>query len=249
MRFGPFTFRPGFALTIIVLALVALFARLGMWQLHRAEQKKTLTAAIESRMSMPVLELRPDTDFLPDLRFRRILVKGRFEPNKQILLDNQTYDGHAGVHVLTPLRIGNSETRVLIDRGWIALEPSREHLPEPAVPEGEVEVHGVIDIPGTPPFILGDASPAGPAWGRLWPYIDLDYLSKYAGRPVKPYLIRQDPSDAYGYMRTLPTIETKSTMHIGYAIQWFGFAVVVFCVYVGMSVSRTERRRASEANE
>ncbi len=247
MRIGPFTFRPVFGLTVIVLVLIALFVRLGIWQLDRAEQKEKLKAAVESRMSLPVLELHPDTDFLPDLRFRRILVKGHFEHDKQILLDNQTHDGRAGVHVLTPLRIGNSETRVLIDRGWMDLGPSREHLPEPEVPEGEMEVHGVIDIPSPPRFILGDASQPSPAWGRLWPYIDLDYFSKYAGYPVKPYLIRQEPSDPYGYVRVLPTVETRSAMHLGYAIQWFGLAVIALCVYVGMSVSRTDKRQTSEA--
>lgn len=247
MRVGPFIFRSGLGLTVIVLVLIALFVQLGVWQLHRAEEKEKLKAALESRASLPVLELRPDTNFSPDLRFRRILVKGRFEPDKQILLDNQTHEGRVGVHVLTPLRMKDSETRVLIDRGWIALEPDRKRLPEAGAPEGEVEVHGVIDIPSPPPFILGDASRAGPAWGRLWPYIDLDYFSKYARYPVKPYLIRQAPTDPHGYVRVLPTVETKSAMHIGYAIQWFGFAVLAFGVYVGMSVSRADKRPAPEA--
>jgi len=248
MRVGTFTFRPGLGLTVIVLALIALFVRLGAWQLDRAEQKEKLKAAVESSASLPVLELRPGTEFFPALRFRRIVVKGHFEPDQQILLDNQIHERRAGVHVLTPLRMRDSETRVLIDRGWIALESSRAHLPDAAVPQGEVEVHGIIDTPSRPPpFMLGAASRAGPAWGRLWPYIDLDYFSKYAGYPVKPYLIRQDPADPHGYVRVLPTVEMTSAMHIGYAIQWFGFAVVAFGVYVGMSLSRTAKRRGSEA--
>lgn len=246
MRIGAFTFRPGLGLTVIVLALIALFVRLGVWQLDRAEQKEQLKSAVESGASLPVLELRPDTEFSAALRFRRILVKGHFEPDKQILLDNQTHEHRAGVHVLTPLRMWGSETRVLIDRGWIALEPSRAHLPDAEVPRSEVAVHGVIDTPNPPPFILGAASRAGPAWDRLWPYIDFDYFSKYAGYPVKPYLVRQDPTDPHGYVRMSPTVEMSSAMHIGYAIQWFGFAVVAFGVYVGMSLNRTAKRRASK---
>jgi surfeit locus 1 family protein len=247
MRIGPFIFQPGLGLTVIVLALIALFVRLGIWQLHRAEQKEELQAAVESRMRLPVLELHPDTDFLPDLRFRRILVKGHFEHDKQILLDNQTHDGRAGVHVLTPLRIGDSETRVLIDRGWIDLGPGREHLPEPEVPEEKLEVRGVIDIPSPPPFTLGNPGKAGPAWGRLWPYLDFEYFQRYAGYPIEPFVIRQDPSDPYGYVRVLPNVETKWPMHIGYAIQWFAFAVVAFGVYLGMSISRADKRLTPEA--
>lgn len=244
MRAGAFTFRPGLGLTVSVLALIALFVRLGAWQLDRAEQKEHLKAAVENGASMPVLELRPGMEFFPALRFRRILVRGHFEPAKQILLDNQTHQHRAGVHVLTPLRMRGSETRVLIDRGWIALEPSRTHLPDAEAPRGEVEVRGIIDTARPPPFMLGAASRPGPAWGRLWPYIDIDYFSKYAGYPVKPYLIRQDPADPHGYVRVLPTVERSSPMHIGYAIQWFGLAVVAFGVYVGMSLSRTAKRRA-----
>src|SRR6266540_5410186 len=239
MRVGAFTFRPGLVLSVIVLALIALCARLGVWQLDRAGQKEKLKAAVESAATAPVLDLNPGTEFFPALRFRRIVVKGRFEPDRQILLDNQIHEGRAGVHVLTPLRMRDSETRVLIDRGWIALEPSRTHLPDADVPRGEVEVHGIIDTARPRPFMLGAASRPGPAWGRLWPYLDLDYFSKYAGYAVKPYLIRQDPADAHGYVRVLPAVEMTSAMHVGYAIQWFGFAVAAFAVYVGMSISRT----------
>lgn len=246
MRVGRFTFRPGLCLAVIVLALIALFVRLGAWQLDRAEQKDKLRAALESGASLPVLELRPGTEFSPALRFRRILVKGRFEPDRQILLDNRTHEHRAGVHVLTPLRVRGSETRVLIDRGWIALEPTRKHLPDAEAPRGEVEVHGVIDTPGRPPFLFGAASRAGPAWGRLWPYIDLDYFSAYAGYPVKPYLIRQDPADPHGYVRVLPSAEMTSAMHIGYAMQWFGFAVLALGVFIGLSVSRTAEPPPSE---
>ena len=244
MRIGTLTFRPGLGLTVIALALIALCVRLGVWQLDRAEQKEKLQAAVASGATLPVLELRPGMEFSPALRFRKIVVKGRFEPDRQILLDNQTHEHRAGVHVLTPLRVRDSETRVLIDRGWIALEPSRTHLPDAGAPRGEVEVHRIIDTAHPPPFMLGAASRAGPAWGRLWPYLDFDYFSRHAGYRVQPYLIRQDPADPHGYVRVLPTVEMSPAMHIGYAIQWFGFAVVAFGVFAGMSLSSTARRRA-----
>ncbi len=48
MRIGTLRFRPGVRLTLIASALVALFVQLGIWQLHRAEQKEELKAAIET---------------------------------------------------------------------------------------------------------------------------------------------------------------------------------------------------------
>ncbi len=242
MRAGPYLFQPGGWLTAATFAVIMLFVQLGIWQLHRADQKERLKAEIDGRAALPPVELHADTTYRPDLRFRRATVRGRFDPaGRQIFLDNQTHDGRAGVHVLAPVRLQDSEVRVLIDRGWIALSSGRDHLPEAGVPEGDVEVHGIIDVPALPPFILNDAARPGPSWGRLWPYLDLDYFSRYAGVQVKPFLIRQDPGDPHGYARVLPTVETRRAMHIGYAIQWFGFAAAAFGVYLGMSVSRADR--------
>ena len=84
--------------------------------------------------------------------------------------------------------------------------------------------------------------PQSALWGRLWPYIDLDELTKYAGGSIQPYVIRQDPGDLHGYVRVLPTVQSKSAMHIGYAVLWFGLAVGALAVYVAMALARVDRR-------
>lgn len=126
MIIGPFVFRRGLWETIAAIVVIAVFVRLGVWQLHRAEQKAQLQAAIDDHKHLPAIALTGDSQFSPESRFRRVVVRGRFDPDKQVLSDNQVLRSQAGVRVLTPLRIANSGRYVLVDRGWIAFGPNRE---------------------------------------------------------------------------------------------------------------------------
>lgn len=157
---GGFAFRPGRPLTLIALALVALFVRLGFWQLDRARQAEDLKTEVDSRARSPTIELNAATTLPPDMRFRRVHVTGRFEPDQQIFLDNQMHEGSAGVRVITPLRVAARETRVLVDRGWIPLGASRERLPQPEVPAGEVEfcTSAGWDDKSQPAFLFNNVS-------------------------------------------------------------------------------------------
>ncbi|MEZ5459042.1 MAG: SURF1 family cytochrome oxidase biogenesis protein [Steroidobacteraceae bacterium] len=50
-----------------------------------------------------------DARSLSDLsRFARVSVQGRWDGQRQFLLDNRTRDGRAGYEVLTPLRAGRA---------------------------------------------------------------------------------------------------------------------------------------------
>ena len=198
MRQGRFAFRPGWPLTLIAVALTALFVRLGFWQLERALQSESFNATVDERASSPVVDLDTGAALPPDVRFRRIHVTGRFEPDKQILLDNQVHESTAGVLVITPLKVTNSEVRILVDRGWMPLDPGRQRLPQPQTPAAEVEVKGVADIPVAPAFMLGTALQPS---SRLWPYLDLPAFERFSGFKVRPFVIRQDQRDAGGFVR------------------------------------------------
>lgn len=42
-------------------------------------------------------------------------VRGVYEPEAQFFVDNRQEDGKPGVHVVTPLKIEGSETRILVN--------------------------------------------------------------------------------------------------------------------------------------
>src|SRR5918999_6369661 len=183
-------FRSKLTLALIGLLSVLLFTRLGFWQLERAQQKQALRATVQSRTELPPLVLHDLLFNHKELRFRKVLARGTFDPEQQILLDNRTYQGRAGYHVVTPLRLSASGIRVLVNRGWVELGRSRAGLPVGPPPQGEVAIHGIIEIPSIPPNIFGMLSQPGPAWGNRWPYLDLDldYFQARTGTILQPFL-------------------------------------------------------------
>lgn len=55
------------------------------------------------------------------LQYRRVLVKGVFRYDQEILVGPRTYEGESGFAVITPLERENGST-LLINRGWIRKE-------------------------------------------------------------------------------------------------------------------------------
>lgn len=213
-------------LAVAALAVIATCARLGLWQLQRAAEKEERKAVLDERARLPAVVLRADTAVDAAWRYRRVVVHGRFDGERQVLLDNQVRQGRAGVKVYTPLRIEGGPARVLVDRGWLPLGADRARLPPHDAPAGEVTVHGVLDLPDRPGLRLGGAAGDDGRGERLWPYLDLDRLARGAQYPLLPLVICMEPADPHGYARALPAVETKRAMHIGYALQWFAFALI-----------------------
>ncbi len=108
-RFSP---RP--APTLLTAVAVALFASLGLWQLGRAEQKRSLAADFAG--GGPAIEWRQLPPDAP--RYQRVQVRGHYDPAHQFLLDNMSHESVAGLQVLTPLLLDDGSA-VLVNRGWV----------------------------------------------------------------------------------------------------------------------------------
>ena len=215
--------------SLVVLCVLPVLVGLGVWQLHRAGQKEQLARDLERQRALLPLELTGAEIDQPPPRYREAVAEGRFEPEHQVFLENRRHQGRRGFEVITPLHIHDSDARVLINRGWIAEAPGG--LPEAAAPAAEVRVRGMIDVPSPPALALGDPS----QWGQAWPYFT---VAAYAARetfPVLPFVLLQDPGDEHGFVRNWPTPQTNPAMHLGYAIQWFAFALIAAVIYLRLS--------------
>ena len=146
MRLGAFDFRPGLWPTVVTLLLLPVMIGLGIWQLERADWKQGLVDGHEgkARLSPVAFEMAMVDD---DTQYRRVFARGYYDMEHQLLLDNRTFQGHAGYHVLTPLRLADSEAVVLVNRGWVPVGNSRAVLPEIPGTTGEVLVDATIKLP------------------------------------------------------------------------------------------------------
>ena len=106
MRFGAFDFKPTLWPTVVTLLLLVLMTGLGLWQLERADWKQELVDTHEGRTRLSPIALRPGAEINDEVQYRRVFARGYYDMEHQLLLDNKTYQGHAGYHVLTPLASG-----------------------------------------------------------------------------------------------------------------------------------------------
>jgi surfeit locus 1 family protein len=235
-----YRFQPGWPGTLILLVCLTVFIKLGLWQQHKAEAKQTLQATLDQRslerpVAMPESMQNPE-----DWRYRRVVLRGRYDDRYQILLDNQVENSEAGFHVLTPLRLENTETAVLVNRGWVPAGIDRARLPEVTVPPELQEINGRIWLPPAKFFALQPEQSAGPAWQKVWQNIDLQLYGSMVPFKVSPVVVRLDADSAGGYLRNWPRPAERMEMHLSYAYQWYGFAVTAILIYLVINVRRNE---------
>lgn len=225
--------RPGWPALAAVIILLPVLVSLGFWQLDRAKQKKALQDEYDRRESAGLITVTGRVHDVEELRFYRVQVKGQYEHNRQILLDNRIHKGRAGYHVLTPLRIADSDTRILVNRGWVALGASREVLPDVKPPTGRVTVTGLASVPLKGGVHYGPAFAQDGKWHTRWQYIDLDQYARTVPYPVQPVMVLLDPGEqAGGLVREWKRLDAGIAVHHGYAFQWFSLAVTLAGIYL-----------------
>ncbi len=235
MKFGDLEFRFRWVPTLMLALPIPLFITLGFWQLERADQKREQARVLAARAEMPALELNEPISEPEALRFRKLKARGLFESDGQILIENRRQGNRNGFHVITPLRIADSDMRVLVNRGWIPAVSGGNPGSAP-VPEGEVTVTGGSHIPSPPALVLHGGTDAAKDWGARWPYLTVDLYAAAKGHRVQPVVILQDPGNPDGFLRSWPREKPKEGMHIGYAIQWFAFALIALVLWLRLSL-------------
>ena len=200
-----------------------------------------MASILESREQRPALILNDSNLDFRQVEYQKIISKGIFHYQKQVLIENRKHLGKTGFHILTPLYVEGSDRYLLVNRGWIG---GNAALTDPAysTPEGLVEISGQAIVPQAPPLILGDGTP--PLTQHRWPYITLDAYAAWSGLSLYPFMLLQTPGELYGFVRSWPRQKTSDAMHIGYAIQWFAFALIALSVWVKLSLTQEEKREA-----
>jgi surfeit locus 1 family protein len=210
----------------ILVALVPVFAGLGGWQLHRADQKERLQAEYDRRVDAAPLRVAGRAMPADELKFRRVIARGSYDSSYQILMDNRVHHRQPGYHVVTPFRIENTDMRILVNRGWVPLGVSREVLPDVDPPSGTLEIKGVAMIPSDKAFTLGGTDPVSRSWQPVWPRLDMKQYAALVPFIVQPGVVLLDADAAGGYLREWSRLDTGIALHYGYAFQWFALAAL-----------------------
>ncbi len=231
MRFGKLDFSPGLWPSLITIVLLWVLASLGFWQLDRAQQKRDLLAGYNVNPNATVVQLEPDLQSTTGMQFQFASAVGYYDDKHQFLLDNRTYQGRAGYHVLTPFKLRESKVAVLVNRGWIPMGGSRAELPDPGVAGDRRSIEGRIKQPSADSFMLGDEQPR-----QRWPYriqrVDTGRLATELGYPLLPVILMLDGEQPDGFVRDWNPLPSGPERNVGYAVQWFGLAAALLIIYL-----------------
>ena len=243
-------------LSVVLLVVMAGLVALGFWQLERAETKERLqqqreatVAQAPARLDVGVLRrLEPAAD-----RYRRIQVQGRFDGERQFLLDNRRRYGVLGYYILTPLALGNN-TFILVARGFIAADinriPPDVSLP-PEVPTLRsargTTVSGSIDFPSRG-LVLGPlAEPRPDPWPAVIQAFDAEEIGRLLRAEVLPAVLYAEGGGSWNRDPVAPAVQGGVWRHRGYALQWFALALALLVLLI--FYNRKDRRaRSSRAD-
>lgn len=224
---------------LLVLVVLIILVNLGLWQLRRLEQRRELNSNIVAALNQDAIPLTGEPVDPEQLHFHRVSVKGTFDNAATIVLRNQSLNDRPGLHLITPLRISDSDQAVLVDRGWIPrgqADPVPENLTVYDVP-GEVALEGIAYRTQTRPSSLSPLDPPlkeGQTGLVAWFRVDIDRIQEQVPYPLLPVFVEQLPDDTT-QPDTLPqpagSIELTEGPHLGYAIQWFSFATILVVTY------------------
>jgi len=250
MRIGAFEFRPGLWPTLAALILLPFLTGLGIWQLERASWKQELVDAHTARTRESAVALSAVLPVTTASEYRNVMVKGHYDLEHQLLLDNRLHRGHAGYQVLTPLQLEDGGATVLVNRGWVPTGTSRAVLPVVDGPAGTIHLAAQVKLPPEKIFRLGADEERHAGWPQVIQAIDVAALEARLGYALLPLVLLLDPDDAHGFVRDWqPVYGVKPEKHRAYAMQWFTLAAVLLLIYIGVNSERISNENAREADE
>lgn len=232
---------------VLVIAAVVTMVNLGFWQLDRLNEKREQADTLEARADEPTVPLDSLVDPTDDvavaesLQYRNVTATGTYLTDDEVLVANRTQNSQPGYWVVTPLQISENEA-VPVVRGFVELVVGDEGVPVPAVlpPEGTVTVEGWVQ--GTAERGSFGGSDDRPGSIERFNRLDIDRLAEQIDVPLDPVALMaadQEPAPS-DQLLAVPLPEPDLGPHLGYAGQWFLFAVV-FTVGYPLMIRRQAR--------
>lgn len=220
---------------------VAVFFCLGVWQLHRAQEKRNLLSSFASGTERAI---RISGELGTLARYQSVELSGKYDAEHQILLDNMPSSrGQPGYRVLTVLQRDAADW-LLVDRGWVPAGRTRSQLPDLQVNDRVRIVRGQLDELPRPGIRLGtasepDASGKPLAWPKVMNYPRLEELVAVLGHPLEPRILLLDPAQPEGYERVWQAhFGFGPERHLAYAVTWFALLATVLVTFVTLNFKK-----------
>lgn len=201
---------------------VALFAGLGAWQISRGLDKRATEQIYRDETGYSHWQ-----DGAEVRAYQRLRIRGSFDVEHQMLLENIIVESRNGYYIVTPLDLGENSPVLLVNRGWLQKTRAAPDADAFDLPAAELTVRGRVGALPRAAFKMGDAVTASASWPKTAVYPTLDDVAAALDRNVQPFILLLDPDDAHGHYRQWEPTGFGPGKHFGYALQWFAMGAML----------------------
>ncbi len=238
-----YRFTPPIWACLLAAGAMTIFLSLSYWQLERAHEKQHILSAIASGMQHSPAPWQ-DNAPLPQA-YQPIRITGHFLPDL-FLLDNQFNHHQIGFQVLSPFVLKSHDKTarpsakkiILIDRGWVAADPTRQQLPVIATPQQTLTLHGYAYYPTKKLWRIGPDFEIKAAQITVIEHLDLSLVGNFLHKSLNPFIIRMAEDIPYGYQRNWIAISMPPERHLGYALQWLTMALITVVLLITLNLNK-----------
>lgn len=219
-------FLPAILITITIVLLMSL----GFWQLDRAQQKKDIQLQRLAASNKPLLAI--DASQILNKHYHNVILSGRYITDKQFIYDNQVLQQKAGYYVLTPFLIDGSNKAIIVNRGFVAWQQGyREVNKDIGVNTDNTEIVAQL-IPTPGKRLELDNSDTTAKFPLMIQAVNIDLMSNLIERELINSFALLSPDADNGFLRQWQPSSAGVSKHIGYAIQWFLMAFILFIISI-----------------
>ena len=223
-----------------------------MWQLDRLAARRAANATVAASLAAAPIDAAAVISDSVETG-RRVMIRGTYDFDSELVLVNRSRDGAPGVNVLTPLRIAGRDTAILVNRGWVyspdggSIDRSRWRESPEASALGYI-LWPTLAPPGTAASTRVDST-------RSVLRADPARVAASIGYPVAPFQVVLLGDSVTAAATTAPRRLSPPPLdegpHRSYAIQWFSFAAVVVFGTAALlrGETRTGRRSLKDGRE
>lgn len=218
---------------VLMLALAAICAWLGTWQLQRLGEKEALVSAVAERLTADPVPVPPADQWttldLEALNFQPVSLSGSFRYNQTVTVFTSLANARGpasgpGYWVVTPFALDDGGT-VFVNRGFVPQDFQEAAVTDGQGQDSQVTITGLL----RPAEAGGMMTPEPNMSDRIEWVRDPQRLAAMvdpAMAPFAPFYVDMPAGPAGELPQGGETVIEFPNNHLGYAYTWFGFAMV-----------------------
>ncbi|MGU9961545.1 MAG: SURF1 family protein [Candidatus Puniceispirillales bacterium WSBS_2018_MAG_OTU23] len=228
------TFRPALWMSLAAIPALMLLVYLGTWQLTRMYWKETLINDFTSRAMAAPIAPPPET-LAQDSRYQRLSVNGVWMHDAEVQLIGRTFEGTAGYHVITPLRLDDGRI-LLLNRGWVSQDYRRPAARPSTLITGEVAVDAILRLPRQKGYFVPENNLEADDWFTLT-IADIAAHHQLGDSLITAYTadVLQPPGPYVLPIGADIEINIPND-HWNYALTWYGLGLALIGVYASWHI-------------